>query len=310
MADRSVAVGDTLNKLRYEFNGTAEDVGDIANLLSASGYIASSTDLVEAIVAINTELPEIKQDSFIFPGRVMAFEGATDDSYETTITFAEPTADRTHTLPNASGTILLADSTDTSTNKTFTTPTITSPVLNTGVSGTAVLDEDNMASDSATKVATQQSIKAYVDSQIDADMDLVFAGDSGGNLQITMDSETMTWAGGTNITTGASGNTVTITLSSNVVRDDVTQTLTNKTFTTPTISAMTFSSGQTTSGMSIGASGIVFEGATADAYETTLTAADPTADNTITIPNSTMTAITTATYASKSSHIAKCLALG
>lgn len=43
------------------------------------------------------------------------------------------------------------------------TPTITSAVLNTGVSGTAFLDEDNMASNSATKLASQQSIKAYVD---------------------------------------------------------------------------------------------------------------------------------------------------
>lgn len=46
---------------------------------------------------------------------------------------------------------------------TLTNKTLTSPVLNTGVSGTAVLDEDNMASDSATQLATQQSIKAYVD---------------------------------------------------------------------------------------------------------------------------------------------------
>jgi len=44
--------------------------------------------------------------------------------------------------------------------------TLTSPVINTGVSGTAVLDEDNMSSNSATQLATQQSIKAYVDSQI------------------------------------------------------------------------------------------------------------------------------------------------
>jgi len=44
--------------------------------------------------------------------------------------------------------------------------TLTSPVLNTGISGTAFLDEDNMASDSATKVSSQQSIKAYVDSQV------------------------------------------------------------------------------------------------------------------------------------------------
>lgn len=47
--------------------------------------------------------------------------------------------------------------------QTLSAKTLTSPVINTGVSGTAVLDEDNMASDSATKLATQQSIKAYVD---------------------------------------------------------------------------------------------------------------------------------------------------
>ena len=51
-------------------------------------------------------------------------------------------------------------------SQTLTNKTLTSPVLNTGVSGTAVLDEDNMASDSATQLATQQSIKAYVDSQV------------------------------------------------------------------------------------------------------------------------------------------------
>src|SRR5210317_163704 len=46
---------------------------------------------------------------------------------------------------------------------TLTNKTLTSPVLNTGVSGTAVLDEDNFVSDSDTQLATQQSIKAYVD---------------------------------------------------------------------------------------------------------------------------------------------------
>ena len=51
------------------------------------------------------------------------------------------------------------------TNKTLTTPTLTSPVLNTGVSGTAILDEDNMATNSDTQLATQQSIKAYVDAE-------------------------------------------------------------------------------------------------------------------------------------------------
>ena len=151
MADRSVLTTSTFNDFRREVNGTARDIGDIADLLSASSFIASSTDVVEAIVAINAELPEIKTDAFIFPGRVMTFEGATDDAFETAITFTEPTADRTHTLPDGDGLILLEDSTETSTNKTFTTPTITSAVLNTGASGSAVLDEDDMSSNSATK---------------------------------------------------------------------------------------------------------------------------------------------------------------
>lgn len=41
--------------------------------------------------------------------------------------------------------------------------TWTSPVISTGISGSAILDEDAMGSNSATKIATQQSIKAYVD---------------------------------------------------------------------------------------------------------------------------------------------------
>ena len=309
MADRSVLTTSTFNDFRREVNGTARDIGDIADILSASSYIASATDVVEAVVLLNAQLPEIKQDSFIFPGRVMTFEGATDDAFETAITFTEPTADRTHTLPDGDGLILLTDSSETSTNKTFTTPTITSAVLNTGASGSAVLDEDNMSSNSATKVATQQSIKAYVDNSIDTEMDVVFAADSSSG-QITLDSETMTIAGGDNITTAASGNTVTITLANDVVTLTGTQTLTNKTFTSPTINVHTFSSGTTTAGMSIGANGIVFEGATADAHETTLTAADPTQDNTITIPDASMTAITTATHATKPVHIARCIALG
>jgi len=51
---------------------------------------------------------------------------------------------------------------------TLTNKTLTSPVLNTGLSGTAFLDEDNMSSNSATKVASQQSIKAYVDTELGA----------------------------------------------------------------------------------------------------------------------------------------------
>ena len=51
-------------------------------------------------------------------------------------------------------------------SQTLTNKTLTSAVLNTGVSGTAILDEDDMSSNSATQIPTQQSVKAYVDSQI------------------------------------------------------------------------------------------------------------------------------------------------
>jgi cephalosporin hydroxylase len=50
MADRVVAATDTLNYFRHEFNATAEDVGAIADILSASGIIASATDVVESVL--------------------------------------------------------------------------------------------------------------------------------------------------------------------------------------------------------------------------------------------------------------------
>ena len=241
MADRSVLTTSTFNDFRREVNGTARDVGDINDLLSASGFIASSTDLTEAIAAINTELPEITTDAFVFPGRTMVFEGATDDAFETTIEFTEPTADRTHTLPDANGTIVLVDPLSVSlTNKTLdNSNTYLDTVLNTSVSGSAILDEDNMSSDSATKAATQQSIKSYVDASIDADMDLVFATDSGSG-QITMDSETLTLTGGTGIDTAGSSNTITYSIDSTVATLTGTQTFTNKTLTTPTLTSPVF----------------------------------------------------------------------
>ena len=89
------------------------------------------------------------------------------------------------------------------------TANIDSLTLTSGATVTAVLDEDAMGSDSATSLATQQSIKAYVAAQITAE-DLDAAGDSG-TIDIDLNSETFTIAGGTGITTAASGTTVTVT---------------------------------------------------------------------------------------------------
>ena len=228
----------------------------------------------------------------------ITFEGDTANDFETTLAVVDPTADRTVSIPDATGTVSLIAHTETLTNKTIdlgnntltgslaefntalqgdsfvsltgsetlTNKTLTSPVLNTGVSGSAVLDEDNFASNSATQLATQQSIKAYVDSQahlslidednmatdsatrppsqqsvkayVDAQVtasDLDFQGDSGGALSIDLDSETLDIAGGTGIDTSGSSNTLTVAIDSTVSTLTGTQTLTNKTLTTPTI---------------------------------------------------------------------------
>ena len=260
----------------------------------------------------------------------LVFEGATADAYETTLALTDPTADRTLTLPNATDTLVGKATTDTLTNKsidlgtntltgslaefntalqsesfasltgseTLTNKTLTSPVFNTGVSGSAVLDEDDMSSNSATKVSTQQSIKAYVDAQVTA-QDLDIATDSG-SIDIDLDSESLTLAGGTGLASSASSTTVTFAIDSTVATLTGSQTLTNKTLTSPTINAGTLSGAFTgtadlTGTVLAGASPLVFEGSTADAYETTLAITDPTADRTVTLPNATDTLVGKAT---------------
>tara|TARA_R100000329_G_scaffold9771_1_gene11118 strand:- start:1408 stop:3261 length:1854 start_codon:yes stop_codon:yes gene_type:complete len=128
----------------------------------------------------------------------------------------------------ASSTLVSRVSVDTLTNKT-----LTSPVLNTGVSGDAIKDEDDMASNSATHLATQQSIKAYVDAEISgisADITEVTAGTglTGGG---TSGAVTLNVIGGTGITANAND----IAIDGTVATLTGSQTLTNKVLTNPTI---------------------------------------------------------------------------
>ena len=74
-----------------------------------------------------------------------------------------------------------------------------------------------------------------------------------------------------------------------VVGTDKTQTLTNKTLTSPILNTPTITN------LVLGDGSIVFEGSTPDAFETTLTVTNPTADRTVTIPDATTTLVGTDT---------------
>ena len=165
----------------------------------------------------------------------LVFEGATDDGYETTLAFTDPTADRTITVPNATDTLVGRATTDTLTNKSIDLGTNT-------LTGSA------------------------------SEWNTALQGDSFATL------------------TG-------------------TETLTNKTLTSPTINTPTITN-VTATNLSLTDASIVFEGATADAHETTLTVVDPTADRTVTIPNETGTLITSASAATSAFALSMAAALG
>jgi cytoskeletal protein CcmA (bactofilin family) len=113
---------------------------------------------------------------------------------------------------------------------TETNKTLTSPVLDTGVSGTAIKDEDDMTSDSATHLATQQSIKAYVDAQ-KADMQFVLEDGDGTEVQITKDKEVKFVEGGgldinwTDTSTGSDADPYDLTFTINASQTGITSLL-------------------------------------------------------------------------------------
>lgn len=97
-------------------------------------------------------------DLWLFPTEVEANTNDTTNAVQ----FADNVnADPESGIPYA--TLVTLTGAETLTNKTLTAPIANSPVLNGTLSGTGFLDEDDMVSDSAIAVASQQSIKAYVD---------------------------------------------------------------------------------------------------------------------------------------------------
>ena len=103
--------GDTLRQGAQKINDNFDEVYAILGADSASNF--NLTDAVK------------------FSATGVEFEGDSANAHETTLVAQNPTADRTITLPNLTGTVSLIASTETLTNKTLTSPIVNSPVLTT-----------------------------------------------------------------------------------------------------------------------------------------------------------------------------------
>ena len=116
-----VGTANTLEQFRVQYNNLQTDVSGLES--GTISYTALSATTIS--VSELTVTSSLSAESFIF-------EGDTNDDFETTLTVVDPTADRTITLPNLTGTVSLITATETLTNKTMTTPTLTTPVINAG----------------------------------------------------------------------------------------------------------------------------------------------------------------------------------
>jgi hypothetical protein len=167
---------------------------------------------------------------------------------------------------NGSNTPVTADSTTTFTNKTLTAPIISDPTI-TGT--TTNINTTNLV------VEDKNIVINDVTSPSDANAD-------GGGISLNgTTTKTLNWVDSTDAWTSsehlnlAAGKSYYV---GGTLLKDVSETLTNKTLTSPVITGAIFNDGS-----------VVFEGTTADAFETTLAITDPTADRTITFPDSTGT---------------------
>jgi hypothetical protein len=169
-----------------------------------------------------------------------------------------------------------------------------------------VLESEGIGSnDNDTTIPTSAAVKDYVDTQITAE-DLDFQADSGGALSIDLDSETLTFTGGTGIDTSGSGNAVTFAIDSTVATLSGSQTLTNKTLTTPIANAgVQLKNGATSAGFLE-----FFEDSDNGTNKVTLIGPASTDDVTITLPSTAgtvaltsdiaVTASSTTTFTNKS----------
>ena len=113
-------VKQVLNKGSSANDGTGD------TLRQGAQKINDNFDEIYAVLGGNNLTDAVK-----FSATGVEFEGDSANAHETTLVAQNPTADRTITLPNLTGTVSLIASTETLTNKTLTSPIVNSPVLTT-----------------------------------------------------------------------------------------------------------------------------------------------------------------------------------
>ena len=209
---KSLESVDTLDKLKREFLNFKDIVAK--QMSFAGGGLDTnkiSADLVPTTAnTFSLGSADRPWKDLHLSGSSLVIGGTTMDSAELTVLDNVTTG-----TVSASKAVIVDSSKDITGFRNVTaTGTSTFGSLSDGsITITAFIDEDNMASNSATLVPTQQSVKAYVDA---ADPILNFRADDEKSLNIQLASETMLFAGGTGMETSSSGNTITVSIDSSV----------------------------------------------------------------------------------------------
>jgi hypothetical protein len=224
----------------------------------------------------------------------IVFEGTTANDFETTLQVTDPTADRTITLPDVTGTVVTTGDTGSVTNTMLagsiandklTNSAITINGTSTSLGGSRTLGTDDVSEGSTNKYFTDERAQDAIGNNVGTGLTYT---DSTGAISVTANTydaygaaaaaQTAAESTASGYVSTHAGLTETHGATGAIVGTTNTQTLTNKTLTSPVVTGLTLND-----------SSVVFEGSSADDNETTLTVTNPTADRTITLPDATGT---------------------